>query len=416
MPTESELASSYRAAETRLLAEYGLTATERMVPVPGEDVVLHVLDIPGDPSRPPVVLLHGAASVTAAAIPLIPAFDGRRVIAPDWPGHGLSSAATFEPDELRTRAVGWLDAVVAAYGLDTFELVGHSLGGQFALYYALAHPEKVDHLILLGAPGAGFAEMRAPFAFRVISLPWIGRGAFSREVSREQYGANSALTLGPGTVDAWPPELVDVGYFASKREAFKDDPSLSITRRSPASGARRKSSVVSHAELAKLSMPVLILWGDTDVFLVPERGVAVGARDPGRRGGRAPRRPRALAEPAGGIGRRHPRIPGWTTQDLRCQPLVEISCRCSTGFVSIPPSLPETGPVDGDPLWRTRTRSSHQANPLSPSRMTGRQLRRTTMTTATKPRPSSAPDEMPDPDNLRIDVTTWSGSIRVPKP
>ena len=38
------------------------------------------------------------------------------------------------------------------------------------------------------------------------------------------------------------------------------------------------------------------------------------------------------------------------------------------------------------------------------------------MTTATKPRPSSAPDEMPDPDNLRIDVTTWSGSIRVPKP
>ncbi len=269
--SEAELVESYRAAETRLLAHYGLTATEFMLPVRGETTEIHGIDIPGDPSRPPVVLLHGAASVTAAAIPLIPAFDGRRVIAPDWPGHGLSSAAEFKRDELRARAVGWLDAVVTGLGLDTFELVGHSLGGQFALYYALAHPDRVDHLILLGAPGAAFGEMRAPFAFRVISLPWIGRGAFSREVSREQYGANSALTLGRGTVDAWPPELVDVGYFASLRDAFKTTLPFYYAAITGFWGTR-KSSVVSHAELAKLSMPVLILWGDEDVFLVPERG------------------------------------------------------------------------------------------------------------------------------------------------
>ena len=37
-------------------------------------------------------------------------------------------------------------------------------------------------------------------------------------------------------------------------------------------------------------------------------------------------------------------------------------------------------------------------------------------TTATKPRPSQKPaDEMPDPDNLRIDVTTLTGPIRIPK-
>jgi pimeloyl-ACP methyl ester carboxylesterase len=271
VPTEQDLAASYRAAETRLLAEYRLTATERMVTVPGEDVELHVIDIPGDASRPPVVLLHGAASVTAAAIPLIPAFDGRRVIAPDWPGHGLSSAASFEPGELRERAVGWLDAVVTAFGLDTFELVGHSLGGQFALYYALAHPEHVRHLILLGAPGAAFAEMRAPFAFRVIALPWVGRGAFSREVSREQYGANSALTLGKGTVDGRPPELVDVGYFASLRDAFKQTLPYYYPAITGFWGTRR-ASIVSHAELATLAMPVLMLWGDEDVFLVPKRG------------------------------------------------------------------------------------------------------------------------------------------------
>ena len=273
MPTESELAADYRAAETRLLAEYGLTATERMVTA-SDGTELHVLEIPAeDPAdtRPPVVLLHGAASVTAAAIPLIPAFDGRRVIAPDWPGHGLSGPAAFGPDELRARAVGWLDAVVNGFGLDTVDLVGHSMGGQFALYYALAHPERVRRLILLGAPGAAFGEMRAPFSFRVLALPWLASKAFDRPVSREQYGLNSALTLGKGTVDGWPRELVDVGYFASKRESF----TLTLPHYFTAITGFwkvRTSAVVSHAELATLAMPVLGVWGDADVFLTPVHG------------------------------------------------------------------------------------------------------------------------------------------------
>ncbi len=271
MPSETSLATSYRAAETHLLSHYNLTATDRMVPVPGSDVELHVLDIPGDPGRPPVVLLHGAASVTAAAIPLIPAFEGRRVIAPDWPGHGLSSAAEFEPDELRGRAVEWLEAVVRAYGLEQFDLVGHSLGGQFALYYALRHPTQVRRLVLLGAPGAAFGETRVPFMMRLAALPGVGRSAFSRQVSLEQYGRNSALTLGKGTVDGWPPELVEVGWYASQRAAFAA--TLPAYYRAITGLFRTKrSAIVSYAELATLAMPVLGVWGDEDVFLTPERG------------------------------------------------------------------------------------------------------------------------------------------------
>ena len=108
--------------------------------------------------------------------------------------------------------------------------------------------------------------------------------------------------------------------------------------------------MVSHAELAKLSMPVLILWGDEDVFLVPERGSPSVRAIPDveevvLHAGHAP----WLNKPAESAAAIRAFL-GRTTQDLRCQPLVEISCRWSTGFVSIPPSLPETGPVDGDPL------------------------------------------------------------------
>ena len=268
MPTETELAADYRTAETRLLSHFRLTATERMVDA-GE-VRLHVIDIPGDPARPPVVLLHGIASVTAAAVPLIPGFDGRRVIAVDWPGHGLSSAATLHRRDIRTAPVRWLQAMIDAYGLDTFDLVGHSMGGQFALYFALAHPERVRTLTLLGAPGAAFAEMHPPAGMRAMALPGVAGRMLRRPVTRAEYQANSAMTLGPGAVEPWPPELVDCGYLASLREAFVASlPSYFRAIASPF-GVRR-SAVVTSAQLASLRMPVLLLWGDADVFLTVAR-------------------------------------------------------------------------------------------------------------------------------------------------
>lgn len=290
MPTETEIAAEFRAAETRLLTHFGLTATERMLDA--GDTQLRVIDIPGDPARSPVLLLHGIASVTAAAAPLIPGFDGRRVIALDWPGHGLSSATTLRRHDIRTAPVRWLQAVIDAYDLERFDLVGHSMGGQFALYYALAHPERVRTLTLLGAPGAAFAEMHPPTGMRVMALLGVAGRMLRRAVTRAQYGANSAMTLGLGAVEPWPSKLVDCGYLASQREAFVTSlPSYFKAIASPL-GVRR-SAVVTTTQLATLPMPVLLLWGDADVFLTLARAPGSIAAIPDAavvelRGGHAP--------------------------------------------------------------------------------------------------------------------------------
>jgi pimeloyl-ACP methyl ester carboxylesterase/DNA-binding CsgD family transcriptional regulator len=48
-----------------------------------------------------------------------------------------------------------LDAVVNALGLTRFALFGMSHGGAVAIAYAARHPERVSHLVLLGAPVQG---------------------------------------------------------------------------------------------------------------------------------------------------------------------------------------------------------------------------------------------------------------------
>jgi len=262
LPADPE--SAYRSAEERLLAGFGLTRTERMVSVPGEATSLHVIDIPGD-ARVPVLLLHGMAAVTAAAIPLVPAFGGRRVIAPDWPGHGLSGPATLAPADLRRAPVRWIDAVLDDAGLDRVHVVAHSMGAQFALYAALARPERFASLTILGAPGAAFAGMRIPLGFRLMAVPGLRRAVFS-PVSREQYEKNSALTLGPGAVQPWPRELVDCGWYASLRPEFRETAPV-LARAFASSFGVRADARLTPDELASLKVPVLAVLGDRDVFL-----------------------------------------------------------------------------------------------------------------------------------------------------
>jgi pimeloyl-ACP methyl ester carboxylesterase/DNA-binding CsgD family transcriptional regulator len=54
-----------------------------------------------------------------------------------------------------------LEAVVDAAGLERFALLGHSQGGPISIEYAVRHPERVSHLVLLGTYTRGWFK-RSP--------------------------------------------------------------------------------------------------------------------------------------------------------------------------------------------------------------------------------------------------------------
>jgi pimeloyl-ACP methyl ester carboxylesterase len=97
----------------------------------------------------PLVLVHGfgnEAHIWDDFAPLVA--PHYRVIAIDQRGHGDSShdpELRYDYDYL----VADLEAVTAALGIERFVLVGHSLGGRTAMFFAGKHPERMAGLVIV---------------------------------------------------------------------------------------------------------------------------------------------------------------------------------------------------------------------------------------------------------------------------
>lgn len=109
----------------------------------------------GDAAARPILMLHGirgyAETFAGIAGALQPEY---RVIAFDQRGRGRSD---WDParDYYTDAYVADLEAVRRALGLETFDLLGHSMGGINALVYAAQHPSRVRRMVIEDAgPGA----------------------------------------------------------------------------------------------------------------------------------------------------------------------------------------------------------------------------------------------------------------------
>src|SRR6476659_8897466 len=123
----------------------------------------------GDPSAPPLVLLHGFQVTSTMWAPNAAAIGAvRRVFAPDTPADYGLSTATRTPrtvDDLMT----WLDELLDGLGLAEVDLGGMSYGGWLSAHYAARRPERVRKLVLV-APATTFGRFSAAFMLRGLPM------------------------------------------------------------------------------------------------------------------------------------------------------------------------------------------------------------------------------------------------------
>lgn len=96
----------------------------------------------------PLVLLHGAGGTLLDWTPVLPYLTGYRLIAVDLPGHGESPDGPWS----WSAACDALDTTLDALGVAAPAMVGMSLGGLLAVYWADRHPEATAVVNLDGHP------------------------------------------------------------------------------------------------------------------------------------------------------------------------------------------------------------------------------------------------------------------------
>jgi pimeloyl-ACP methyl ester carboxylesterase len=107
----------------------------------------------GDKSGELLLCLHGWLDNAASFMPLFPFLSEKKIIAIDWPGHGLSS---HRSDDAHYHFVDWVYDLLQLFELNQWhkvDIVAHSMGGMVASAFAAAFPEKVKSLTLIDSIG-----------------------------------------------------------------------------------------------------------------------------------------------------------------------------------------------------------------------------------------------------------------------
>lgn len=237
----------------------------------GGGLTLHVRDT-GPRDAPAIVLLHGSNASLHTWEPWAKRLESRyRVIRYDQPGHGLTGASPTR-DYSPAASVDLLDRLTARLGVTHFALAGNSMGGGVAWSYALAHPAKVDALILVDSVGQADPDNpTAPLLFRIARLPLLRDLATT--VTPRSWIADSLPSAyadpkraDPRTIDLYWELLLYPGNRLATIDRFASPP-----------------VVATPAQLHSLKMPVLILWGADDKLIPLSSGEWLHANIPGSR-------------------------------------------------------------------------------------------------------------------------------------
>ena len=222
-------------------------ATFVQVAVAGQSVRVRVRE-EGAVDKPAVVLVHGFASALETWATVAPRLaKTHRVITLDLKGFGWSDRP--EGDYSPQAQAQLVLAVLAARGVDHFDIVGHSWGSSVALSVALLAPDRVGKVALYDA---WVYEDQLPAFFRWARVAGVGEALFSLFYTQR---ADERLALA-----FYDPAVVSETFVEEVERALQRPGTVAAAL----AAARGQNYAALEAQWPKVTQPTLLLWGRED--------------------------------------------------------------------------------------------------------------------------------------------------------
>ncbi|MEL7445522.1 MAG: alpha/beta hydrolase, partial [Pseudomonadota bacterium] len=209
-----------------------------------------------NPDAPAIILLHGSTADLHTWQMWVDALrEDYRVVRFDQIGHGLTGPDPNGDYSLES-FVSDIDELADALELDRFILGGSSMGGAHTIGYALAHPGRLDGIILVGASGAPIRrEGGRSIVLTLAQTPVINQ-VMAQITPRSMI--ESSLSKMVTNEDILTDEAID-RYWELLR--YPGNRSATITR----FGTPRTAFEAD--QVAALDIPSLIVWGAEDPLI-----------------------------------------------------------------------------------------------------------------------------------------------------
>lgn len=239
-------------------AKYGGAPSQFVRLVDG--VTVHLRD-EGPRDGVPILLLHGSNADLHTWQPWVEGLsDTHRIIRFDQVGHGLTGPDPAGDYSIENY-VADIDEVADALGLDSFIIGGNSMGGSHSVAYAIEHPERLLGMILVDAGGAPIrTENKGNIGFTLARTPVINRlmehitPRSMIERSLTQSVSNKRIVTDAAVDRYW-----EMLRYPGNRRA-------TIARFGHGWSTR------SEEDIAAITVPTLVMWGEEDALISPEAG------------------------------------------------------------------------------------------------------------------------------------------------
>jgi pimeloyl-ACP methyl ester carboxylesterase/DNA-binding winged helix-turn-helix (wHTH) protein len=191
-----------------------------------------------------------------------------RLIRYDERGNGLSE---WDVKDMSLELwVQDLETMVEAAGVRRFALLGISQGGAVAVSYAVRHPERVSHLVLMGAYSRG----------------WNTRGTQEQLEARHALETLVRLDWGKNNPDfksMFTNLYIPYKSTPEQQRWFNDLQQISTTPENACRIMMVGDAINVRSLLPKVSVPTIVFHGDRDRVIPAEEGRILAAEIPGAR-------------------------------------------------------------------------------------------------------------------------------------